>query len=48
MKNSEYHWRSKLTGEIVRNLYEVIITFFQDLRYYEIWNSKWEYNKKGF
>ena len=44
----KYHWQSKITGEIVRNLYEVIITIVEDLKYHKFWNLSWKYSRKGF
>ena len=44
----KYCWKSELTGELVRDLYEVLITIFLDCRDYKIWNLNWKYKKEGF
>ena len=44
----KYHWQSNKTGEIVRNLYEVIVAIINDLKFYKFWNLNWKYSKEGF
>lgn len=43
-----YKWHSKQTGEVCKNLREVIHAIWIDLRHYHFVNIKWEYSRKGF
>lgn len=43
-----YKWQSTITGEIVRNIWEVLIVIWEDLTRFHILNIKWEYRKEGF
>lgn len=44
----KYKYESQITGEIVRNLKEVIKVIFEDYKYYKIFNLHWKYNRNGF
>ncbi len=43
-----YKWHSKGTGELCKNLREVIHAIYENLRYYHFVDLKWEYNRDGF
>ena len=43
-----YKWQSSTTGEIVKNLWEVLKVVLEDLRKFHFLNIKWQYNKNGF
>ena len=43
-----YKWMSKLTGEIVKNFWQVLGVVLFDLWHFRVLNIKWQYNKNGF
>lgn len=44
----KYKWFSKLTGEIVSTLPQVVKVVLQDFKNYKVLNVRWIYNKKGW
>ena len=43
-----YKWMSLVTGEIVKNFWQVLGVVWFDWWHYHCLNIKWQYNKNGF
>jgi len=43
-----YKWMSTLTGEIVKNFWQVLWAVWIDLTKFHFLNLKWQYNRNGF
>ena len=43
-----YKWMSKLTGEVVKNFWQVLWVVWIDLWHFRVLNIRWQYNKNGY
>lgn len=40
-------WQSKVTGEVVENVWQVLKTIRHDWKKYHFMNARWQYSRKG-